>query len=87
MGRGGRIAIGVVMALIGVFFLVAGYVGDDMWFPVRHHGALPPGTTPGMHHWEADPVGYLLAAMMWVLVIAVGVILFAQGVRGRTTPR
>ena len=87
MGRGGRIAIGAVMTLIGAFFLIAGYFADDMWFPMRHHGASPPGTTPGLHHWEADPVGYLMAAMMWVLVAAVGVILFAQGVRGRTTLR
>ncbi len=87
MGRGGRIAIGAVMALVGVFFLVAGYVGDDMWFPLRHPGATPVGTTPGLHHWETDPVGYLLAAAMWMLLVAVGAILLAQGLRSRTTPR
>ena len=87
MGRGGRIAIGAVMAVIGLFFLVAGFLGDDMWFMARHHGPVPVGTTPGMHHWETDPVGYLMAAMMWVMVVGVGAVLLFQGVTGRLPRR
>ncbi len=87
MGRGARIGIGAVMAVIGLFFLVTGYLGDDMWFMVRRPSAAPPGTTPGMHHWETDPVGYLMAAMMWVLIVAVGVVLLFQGVSGRLPRR
>lgn len=86
MGRGGRIVVGAAMVVIGLIFLVSGYLGDDMWFMVRHHGPPPPGTTPGMHHWETDPVGYLMAALMWVLIVAVGVVLLAQGLRGRRPP-
>jgi hypothetical protein len=83
MGRGGKIAVGSAMAVIGIFFLVTGVLGDDMWFMVRRPGVAPPGTVPGMHHWESDPVGYLMAAMMWVLILAVGATLLVQGITGR----
>lgn len=83
MGRGGRIAVGAVMALVGLFFLVTGYLGDDMWFLMRRPGDVPAGTVAGVHHWESDPVGYLMAAMMWALIVAVGVTLFVQGITGR----
>ena len=83
MGRGGRFAVGAVMTVLGLLFLVTGYLGDDMWFLVRRPGASPPGSVPGSHHWETDPVGYLMAAMMWGLIIAVGVTLLVQGGTGR----
>lgn len=83
MGRGAKIAVGSAMAVIGVFFLAAGILGDDMWFMVRRPAAAPAGTVPGLHHWETDPVGYLMAAMMWVLILVVGVTLLVQGVTGR----
>lgn len=86
MGRAGRIAVGAVMALFGLFFLATGYVSDDMWFMVRRPGVAPPGSVPGMYHWESDPVGYLMAAMMWALFIAVGLTLLVQGATGRRPP-
>jgi len=77
-GRG-RIVAGAVMAAAGLAFLVVGIATGDMWF----FGEGDSGGA-GRHRWATDPTGYLMAATMWGLFIAVGAILLAQGLRGRT---
>ncbi len=81
MAAGGRIALGAAMVVIGIVRLVTGSLGDDMLFLI--HRPAPPGGSPNLHHWETDPVGYLMAAMIWGLVIAIGVVLIAQGLKRR----
>ena len=83
MRSGLKQAIGVILVIVGSGFLIGGFATGDMWwFPRRHHVAGAPPST-GSNYWATDPVGFLLIALVWALLVLAGVVGIVKARRER----